>query len=53
MRQGLLILAAGLMALAPVTGQQAKEQGPKGQVTIKERVSLVGHKGPVYSAATG
>jgi hypothetical protein len=47
MRQGLLIVAAGVLVLAPVTGQQAGEQGPKGQVTIKERATFkVGAHGP-------
>src|SRR5262245_13145665 len=51
MRRGLLILAAGLTLLAPVTGQQAGEQGPKGQVTIKERATLKGHSGEVWPVA--
>jgi hypothetical protein len=42
MRRGLLILAAGVAMLAPVTGQQADEQRATGQVTIKERAALRG-----------
>jgi WD40 repeat protein len=49
MRRGLLILAAGVLVLAPATGKQAKGQRPKGQVTIKERATLKGHDRHVYS----
>src|SRR5438552_12430957 len=51
MRRGLLILAAGVAVLAPVTGQQSGEQRPKGLVTIKELASLKGHDGAVRCVA--
>jgi WD40 repeat protein len=51
MRQGLFILAAGVLVLAPAIGQQIKEEVRKGPVSIKERSTLREHKGPVYVVA--
>jgi WD40 repeat protein len=47
MRRGLLILAAGVVMLAPVTGQQADDQEPTG----KELACLKGHTGEVSCVA--
>jgi WD40 repeat protein len=51
MRQGLLILAAGVAMLALVTGQQGSEQGPKGQSVVKARNTIPGHGGQVFVMA--
>jgi hypothetical protein len=51
MRRGLLIVAAGVLVLTPVAGQQAKEPGPKGEIEFKPRATLRGHKGAVLVLA--
>src|SRR5262249_32689659 len=51
MRQGLLILAAGLLVLAFTPGQQGQGQTPKGQAGIKELATLRGHTAEVLPLA--
>jgi Tol biopolymer transport system component len=51
MRHGLLILAAGVLVLAPAAGQQAQEQRPKEQAGVKARATLRGHASDIYAVA--